>query len=123
MRGITQIINMVVDLSLPAKLVGDFHGITASRVYQLVKSHRTNGVYPVPQKHGRPVAIVSPSLRLEIFSAKANLRIGTKALGKYLREINECSIGNRSIHRILLEESMTHPDPEKRYSSSSLGSL
>ncbi len=104
---------MIVDLSLPATLVGDLHGITASRVYQLVKYYRTNGVYPIPLKRGLPAAVVSPSIRLKILSAKATLRIGTKELGKYLREIKGFSIGNRAIHRILLEESMTHPDPKK----------
>ena len=110
---IEKLIKMVVDLSLPVKLVADLHGITASRVYQLVKSYRQNGVYPTPQKRGLPVVVVSSSVRLEIISSKSHLRLGTKALGKYLREIKGIPVGNRAIHRILLEEKMTKPEPQK----------
>jgi hypothetical protein len=53
---------MVVDLPFPAKLIDDLHGITESRVYQLVKYYRTNGVYPVPQKRGRPAAVKNTNL-------------------------------------------------------------
>lgn len=99
-------------LFLLAKLVGDLHGITASRVCQLVKYYRTNGVYPAAEAW-QPCCCRLSSLRLDILFVKATLRIGTKALEIYLREIKGFSIGNRTIHRILMEDSMTYPDPKK----------
>ena len=74
---IEKLIKMVVDLSLPVKQVADLQGITASRVYQLVKSYRQSGVYPLPQKRGRPAVVVSSSVRLEIIPSQSPLRLGT----------------------------------------------
>ena len=53
---------MVVDLSLLVKLVADLHGITASRVYQLVKSYRQSGVCIPSIKNVGALLLLSVSL-------------------------------------------------------------
>ena len=90
-----------------------FMGLLQAVLYHLVKSYRQSGVYPLPQKRGHPAVVVSSSVRLEIISSKSHFSLGTKALGKYLREIKGISVGNRAVHRILLEEKMTKPEPQK----------
>ena len=110
---IEQILKMVVDVSLPVRLVADLHGVTPSRVYRLVCSYRKTGQYPIPAKRGHPLIVVSSDLRQTILSAKLELRLGTKSLGRYLREVRSISVGNRAVHRILLEKKMTIRQPQK----------
>ena len=56
----------------------------------------------------------SPAMRNLILSEKKRLGIGSRALHKYFLFNLGITLGERMIHRVLLEENMTEPEPKKK---------
>ena len=54
-------------------------------------------------------------MRNLILSEKKRLGIGSRALHKYFLFNLGITIGERMIHRVLLEENMTEPEPKKGF--------
>jgi putative transposase len=112
---IIQIITLVVDWHFPVIQVSSMYHITSERVYQLVHAYRKTGLYPAPKRLGRPPNVPSPAMRNLILSEKKRLGIGSRALHKYFLFNLGITIGERMIHRVLLEENMTEPEPKKGF--------
>lgn len=112
---IIQIITLVVDWHFPVIQVSSMYHITSERVYHLVHAYRKTGLYPAPKRLGRPPNVPSPAMRNLILSEKKRLGIGSRALHKYFLFNLGITIGERMIHRVLLEENMTEPEPKKGF--------
>ncbi|MDV0441513.1 DDE-type integrase/transposase/recombinase [Methanorbis furvi] len=112
---IIQIITLVVDWHFPVVQVAAMYQITTERVYQLVQAYRKTGLYPAPKRLGRPPIIPSPEHRSLIIAEKHRLGVGSRCLHKYFRSRLGIVIGERAIHRVLLEENLTSHEPQKGF--------
>jgi putative transposase len=108
---IRQIVIMTSDWHYPVMTVANMFHVSPERVYQLRKSYRDTGVYPEPKKLGRPPVVVSPEIRRIIIAEKKKRMIGSRSLCHYLQHNLGIIIGERAIHRVLLEENLTHYNP------------
>ena len=109
-----QIIVMVEEWKHPVKKVAQHFGVSTSRIYQLLTEYRETGKVPIIKQRGRKRRVVSAKLRQDIVSIKLDLNVGSTAIAEYLRVVRGIPIGNGVVHRVLLEEHMTEPDPKKK---------
>ena len=120
---IRQIVIMTADWHYPIMTVANMFHVSPESVYQLRKSYRDTGICPQPKKLGRPPVIVSPEIRGIIIAEKKKRMIGSRFLCHYLQHNFGIIVGERAIHRVLLEENLTQHNPPHPSSSPSLDPL
>ena len=99
---IIQIITMVIDWHFPVvQVASTYHG-TRERVYQLVQSYRTTGIYSVPKRLGRSPNVPSPATRSFIFREKVRLGFGSRALHTHFLSRYGLTIGETTANRCVV---------------------
>ncbi len=112
---IRQIIILVTEWHWSVKKVSSNYSVTPARIYQLVSSYRKTGMYPVIHKRGRKTTPIPERTRNLIISVKREFNLSSAATAKYLLVKYRIHIGSMKVHKVLLEEGLTHKDSRKSF--------